>query len=474
MKHRMIALAMVLLCLTACTAQSFHVVGDDGYPDYRIFEFRDYSDQFSHTLELEAGDTVALDVIVRHGELDILVKSDQGDVIYQDDETSSGSSELTIQHPGTYEFTFTTVQASGNVTVTAIRAPQQEEPEQATEPIPTQLPQTVQLTVYVPKDDGTLECVTCDGIATAEGICDALRQAGVVGAEVTVNSLTTEIEPAATVYTLDLSGAFGDNATRLVVQCVVNTYLINLGGDQLLITVDGEALQTEQVQMDAPWLFSETVEEPTEPEESEEPEQQLSGPMLAITFDDGPSQYTKEILDLLETYDAKATFFVVGTRVDTYSETLSREIQLGCEVGNHTVNHVDLTKADEGTMAKEIADCNNSVCQNTGYTPSLLRPPYGSTSQSVRDQVGMPMILWSVDTRDWESRDADAVIEQVLGQVQDGDIILMHDLYGSTAEACKTIIPELIAQGYQLVTVSELAQAKGIDLEAGERYFSFH
>lgn len=468
MKHKVIFAAIILLCLGGCASSYFHVVGDDAYPDYRIFEFRDYSERFFHTLQLDAGDTVVLSVMIRNGRLKIHVEETGGDVIYQDDAAASGSTELSIERAGEYVFTFITDQADGNVTMTAIRALQQEEESTQTIEPTVQQPETVPLTVYVPQDDGTLKAITCDGMDTPEGIFAALSEAGVIGADVTFRDLTTQPEQGKTIYTLNLSPEFCTNATRQLLQCVVNTYLVNLGGDCLLITADGEPLQTETFRMDEPWPFSDTVaaEEP-------EPPEQPPGPMLALTFDDGPSQYTPQILDLLETYDAKATFFVVGSRVDTYSEMISRAIELGCEIGNHTVNHVDLSEADSETMAKEIGDCNNSVCRNTGYTPSLLRPPYGATNQSVRENAGMPLVLWSIDTRDWESRDADAVVAEVLEQIQDGDIVLMHDLYGSTAEACKTIIPELIAQGYQLVTVSELARAKGIDLENGERYFSF-
>lgn len=473
MNRKIVFAVILLLCLAGCASPHFHVVGDENYPDYRIFEFRDDSRQFSHTLQLDAGDTVVLGVILRDGNLQILVEETDGGILYREDAASSGSMDLSIPSAGEYVFTFTTTGADGNITMTAIRAPQQKESTDAPQPAePTQpavqQPETVPLTVYIPQEDGTLVPATCDGIDTPEGVYAALAEAGVIDGNVEFRELTKQVEQEKTVYTLNLSQAFCANATRQLVQCIVNTYLANLGGDSMLITAGGAPLQTEDFQMDEPWPFSETVtgEEP-------EPPEQLSGPMLALTFDDGPSQYTPQILDLLETYDATATFFVVGSRVDTYSDTISRAIQLGCEIGNHTVNHVDLTNADMATLAKEIGDCNNSVCQNTGYTPSLLRPPYGSTNQSVRENVGMPLILWSIDTRDWESRDAAAVIDEVLDQVQDGDIVLMHDLYGSTAEACKTIIPELIARGYQLVTVSQLAQAKGIDLENGERYFSF-
>ena len=480
MKRKILALWMVFLCLIGCASQDFHIVGEKDYPDYRIFEFREYSDTFSHSLELNAGDAVALDYIIRQGRLQIVVKMGD-DVVYRDSTTVSGNQEIPIDKSGNYSFTFTTKNASGNVTLTAIRAPEQTDAPQQ---------ETTTLKIYTPNEDDSISSTTVEGTATADGIFSALQQAGVIGEDVIARDFKEKETAEQTEYTLNLSQAFSEQATRQIVQCIVNTYLANLGGDVMRITLEGQVLKTDAWEMSSPWPFSETVTpeetEPTEPSKSEpetseetepsEPEDttQGSAPMLALTFDDGPSQHTKEILDLLESYNAKATFFVVGTNADNYDVTMSRALSLGCEIGNHTVNHTDLTDADSETIAEEIGNCADSVQRGTGYTPPFLRPPYGAVNQSVKDQVGLPMILWSIDTRDWESRDADAVIEQVLGKVSDGDIILMHDLYGSTAEACKTIIPKLVEEGYQLVTISELAKAKGIDLEAGECYYSFH
>ena len=113
---------------------------------------------------------------------------------------------------------------------------------------------------------------------------------------------------------------------------------------------------------------------------------------------------------------------------------------------------------------------NNTVMDIAGVTPTLLRPPYGNMNERVRQVIGMPFMLWSIDTRDWESRNKDAIINETLKDIKDGDIILMHDLYTSTAEACEEIIPELINRGYQLVTVSEMFAVKGMTLDSGVSY----
>ncbi len=194
-------------------------------------------------------------------------------------------------------------------------------------------------------------------------------------------------------------------------------------------------------------------------------------PMVALTFDDGPSaQVTGKILDLIERYGIRATFFVQGQFLTAYPQHIERAVELGCEIGNHTKDHKKLTSLTDDEIIVQRDYINNTVRDITGMTPTLLRPPYGSMNERVRETMEMPFILWSIDTRDWESRNKDAVISETLKDVKDGDIILMHDLYTSTAEACEEIIPELISRGYQLVTVSEMFTAKGIALDSGVSY----
>ena len=197
-----------------------------------------------------------------------------------------------------------------------------------------------------------------------------------------------------------------------------------------------------------------------------------NGKMVAVTYDDGPSQYTGTILDVLEQNDAVATFFVVGSRVSDYASTAKREISLGCEIGNHTYDHVNLTKKSTSEIKSQVSKTNDAVKKAAGVTPVILRPPGGNFNNTVKSTVGMPLIYWSIDTRDWEHRNAQTTINNVLNNVRDGDIILMHDLYSSTADAAKTIIPTLINRGYQLVTVSELAECRG-GMKNGIVYYNF-
>lgn len=196
-------------------------------------------------------------------------------------------------------------------------------------------------------------------------------------------------------------------------------------------------------------------------------------PAVALTYDDGPHPtVTHHILDVLERYDARATFFVVGSRVTPYADCVERASKLGCEIGNHTTNHKILTSADNKLIASEISKTNSLVKNITGKAPTIVRAPGGSFNNRVKSQVNAPLIQWSVDTLDWKNRNASSVIKSVKSSTRDGSIILMHDLYTTTAEATETIVPWLIKEGYQLVTVTELMQLKGIDMENGSVYYS--
>jgi peptidoglycan/xylan/chitin deacetylase (PgdA/CDA1 family) len=195
--------------------------------------------------------------------------------------------------------------------------------------------------------------------------------------------------------------------------------------------------------------------------------------MVALTFDDGPSPYTPIVLDTLEKYNAVATFFLVGNRVSTYASYAKREYELGCEVATHTYDHAWLTKLSAQEVKDEITKSSNAIKNAIGVAPTLMRPPGGLVNSTVSANVGLPMIMWSVDTEDWRTRNSATTNERVQNWAYDGAIILVHDLHQSTAIASKTFIPGLINKGYQLVTVSELAELRGVSMEAGTQYYSF-
>lgn len=194
--------------------------------------------------------------------------------------------------------------------------------------------------------------------------------------------------------------------------------------------------------------------------------------MVALTYDDGPSIYTPRVLKTLKENNSVATFFVVGNRVPTYSDTVKKAHDMGCEIGNHTYEHKCLTRISETEVRRQISRTNKNVKKVTGQTPVIMRPTGGATNPNVKQWVGMPSIIWSIDTLDWKTRNAGSTKKAVLDHVKDGDIVLMHDLYSATATASETIIPELVRRGYQLVTVSELAECRGGMKETGA-YYSF-
>lgn len=193
-------------------------------------------------------------------------------------------------------------------------------------------------------------------------------------------------------------------------------------------------------------------------------------PMIALTFDDGPGPYTKRLLGYLKENGARATFFLVGSSVNRYPGEIKTAYQMGCEIGNHSYSHPSLTGLTVQGVKQEIERTNTLVRNVTGANPTLVRPPYGAYNSMVCANAELPVILWSVDTRDWETRNAAQTVRHIQTHVRDGDIILMHDIHSQTVDAARQIIPWLQSRGYQLVTVSELAKYKGISLKKGGVY----
>lgn len=194
---------------------------------------------------------------------------------------------------------------------------------------------------------------------------------------------------------------------------------------------------------------------------------------VALTFDDGPSTVnTPKILDILEKYNAHATFFVLGNRAAAGADVLKREIALGCEIGSHSWDHTNLSSLKMSGVNEQNSKTIKLVKKLTGYDVKIMRPPYGAISDVMRKKLKMPMILWSLDTLDWKSKDADKVFKQIKKNVSDGDIILVHDIHPSTAEAMKKVIPWLQENGYDILTVSELMERKGKKIKNGIAYGS--
>lgn len=195
-------------------------------------------------------------------------------------------------------------------------------------------------------------------------------------------------------------------------------------------------------------------------------------PMVALTFDDGPyGKVTNRIVKVLKKNDARATFFVVGNRISKYPEALKNAAKNGNQIGTHTYAHSNLSKMKKSEIKKEMKKAISSVEKVIGEPPAILRPPYGSINDKVRETVGIPMICWNVDTEDWNKKSKKAVLKECKN-IKDGDIVLMHDLYSNTAAAVESLVPALTKKGYQLVTIEELFYYKGIELKKGKVYYN--
>lgn len=198
-----------------------------------------------------------------------------------------------------------------------------------------------------------------------------------------------------------------------------------------------------------------------------------SKPMVALTFDDGPkASVTNAILDTLEEYNAVATFFLLGVCAEQSSQqaTIQRMVEQGNQIANHTYSHKNLTKLSQTAVLQELSSTDTLLASISGTTITTMRAPYGATNSTVRDVIPYPIIGWSVDTLDWKTKDAASIEQAVMSSVKDGAIILMHDIYSSTADACASIVPKLIDEGYQLVTVDQLMYYKGIEMQDGVVY----
>ncbi|WP_277680271.1 polysaccharide deacetylase family protein [Gracilibacillus dipsosauri] len=186
------------------------------------------------------------------------------------------------------------------------------------------------------------------------------------------------------------------------------------------------------------------------------------GKYVALTFDDGPHRaVTPRILDALKKHDAKATFFMLGSQVEYYPSLANKVAEAGHEIGNHTMNHQDLTVLQPNKISEEIQQPSRIIQKATGKTPTLLRPPYGASNDNVKQiatDLGLPVVMWSVDSFDWKSRNAAAVNEEVMSNVAPGSIVLLHDIHSSTADALPQLLSSLEKQGYQMVTVSQLLE----------------
>lgn len=187
--------------------------------------------------------------------------------------------------------------------------------------------------------------------------------------------------------------------------------------------------------------------------------------LIALTFDDGPHpKETNEVLDVLNKYDVKATFFIAGKHANWYSKPLIRASKEGHEIGNHTFNHPDISNLTNAQIEDEIMKCEETLIKLTGKKPTLFRPPFGSYKKEELSKIaqnhGYKIILWNtVDARDWQNPPASKIANVIINKAKNGDIILLHDYAtNNTVEALDILIPEMIKKGFKFVTVSEMLE----------------
>ena len=192
---------------------------------------------------------------------------------------------------------------------------------------------------------------------------------------------------------------------------------------------------------------------------------------VALTFDDGPWPGTTEcLLDGLAERDVKATFFLIGEQIGAMEDTVRRMAEEGHQIGNHTYTHMDLSRGDAAERLHEVEETDALLTELLGEGTYWLRPPWGFMAEETAREISVPMVYWSLDTEDWRRLDADEVEREILDNVRDGDIILMHDPYATSVEAALRAIDELRGQGYRFVTLEELFARKGVEPRPGTLY----
>ncbi len=184
-------------------------------------------------------------------------------------------------------------------------------------------------------------------------------------------------------------------------------------------------------------------------------------PLAALTFDDGPhAKHTPKLLEFALLAGVKLTFFVVGQRAQRHSHIVRRQAFEGHELGNHTWSHPDLTTLHPNAMRLEIQKTDEIIQRPSGVKPSLFRPPYGRITDAQRDTIksefGYRTIFWTIDSLDWQTRDAKTIAARILRQTCPGSIVLLHDIHEASIEAMPIVIDSLLSAGYELVTASEL------------------
>ena len=194
--------------------------------------------------------------------------------------------------------------------------------------------------------------------------------------------------------------------------------------------------------------------------------------LIAFTFDDGPSYFgTNKLLANLDKYNARVTFFVLGSRVENYKDTLTKAYKMGNTIGNHTYSHSNLLKLDNYSVMDEIKKTNETIKNITGSEAIYLRPPYGNINSDIKNISNMYTILWDLDTEDWKNKDKDRIADYIVSNAHDGAIVLLHDLYETSVDGALLAMERLEKEGYAFVTIDEMIKIKDIQLDINKNYY---
>lgn len=194
--------------------------------------------------------------------------------------------------------------------------------------------------------------------------------------------------------------------------------------------------------------------------------------LIAFTFDDGPSPYTEEVLEVLKTYGCTATFFQCGYKVEAQADVEKKILEAGSEIGSHTWDHVSLDKLSSEGIQATLRETSDEIFKYCGERPALLRPPYGAVSQTVMNSAGVPLIMWNITDEGLYEDSYILTANAILRSPRDGDIALMHDTHAYCIDTCKYAIPILIQSGFRIVSISDMAEMKGVELKSGQEYFT--
>lgn len=195
--------------------------------------------------------------------------------------------------------------------------------------------------------------------------------------------------------------------------------------------------------------------------------------IIALTFDDGPGTYTSSLVDILKENKASATFFMLGKNINIYKDTVLKVHESGMEIGYHSYNHKNFKRQKLEIIKEEFDKSNETLKSITGDTFHLIRPPYGEINDKIKEALDASFILWNIDTMDWRHKNSEYLVNYVLEKAEAGNIILFHDIHKTSVDAIEKLLPELYVNGYQVVTVSKLAEITGTNLELHKTYRYF-